>query len=506
MRKRNGEGAERPTDDVRLILCAQAARAFAYGFAALLLGTTLERLGLTGFQAGAVLAAVSAGSILSSVAVARAGDRVGRRRMYLFLCLLMGASGVIFAYAGNWWMFTIAALTGTLSTEVIASGPFASLDHAMLAGEPDRARRLRVFGRYDAVAAAAGSLGALAVGAPDLLRRTWPLVPPDQRFFLVLVAAAGAGALVAAKLSPEVELGGLSPAASAEQPKLPRGLSSSRRIVAALASLFALDSFAGGFVLQAFLAYWFASHFGASPSELGLMFFAVGVAQTGSVLLAARLGSRFGLLPTMVVSHLPSNVLLAAVPLAPNLLGAAGLLVARSALSQMDVPTRQAYLMTMVHPAERTAAVGYTNAARYATRPAGPLLAGAGVAVLPGLPFFVAGGLKTLYDLLLWTFFHDVPPAEGRGQPPEAKGTGPGAGGSSTPQSLASGSRCAPVAAEAGPPGQLGSPEQTDGTDTTTKVELTGRDQEKEPPDEMDHPRPTQDRPDRLSLADSALH
>ncbi len=468
MRKRDGEGAERPTDDVRLILCAQAARAFAYGFAALLLGTTLERLGLTGFQAGAVLAAVAAGSILSSVAVARAGDRVGRRRMYLFLCLLMGASGVIFAYAGNWWMFTIAALTGTLSTEVIASGPFSSLDHAMLANEPDRARRLRVFGRYDAVAAAAGSLGALAVGAPDLLRRTWPMVPPDQRFFLVLVAAAGAGAIMATRFSSEVELGQLPAEAGPGQPKLPERLSSSRRIVAALGSLFALDSFAGGFVLQAFLAYWFAAHFGASPSELGLMFFAVGVAQTVSVLIAARLGSRFGLLPTMVVSHLPSNVLLAAVPLAPNLLGAAGLLVARSALSQMDVPTRQAYLMAMVHPAERTAAVGYTNAARYATRPAGPLLAGAGVAVLPGLPFFVAGGLKTLYDLLLWTLFHKVPFAEGRALPPKLEGTGPDAGGSAMRESLADSSPCSPVAATDRPSGQAGSPEQSGGPASTT--------------------------------------
>ncbi|HUY55186.1 MAG TPA: hypothetical protein VMV23_08515 [Candidatus Nanopelagicaceae bacterium] len=470
----NGEDRTRRDHDVRRILWAQAARAFAYGFAALLLGTTLYRIGLSGFQAGAVLAAVAAGSVLSSVAVARAGDRVGRRRMYLFLCLLLGASGLIFAYAANWWIFAIAALTGTLSTEVIASGPFASLDHAMLAGEPDRARRLRVFGRYDAVAAAAGSLGALAVGAPDLLRRTWPMVPPDQRFFLVLVAAAGAGALVAARLSPGVELGGPSAADGAGQSKLPQGLSSSRRIVAGLAPLFALDSFAGGFVLQAFLAYWFAARFGASPSELGVMFFGVGVAQTGSVLIAARLGSRFGLLPTMVVSHLPSNLLLAAVPLAPTFLGAAGLLVARSTLSQMDVPTRQAYLMAMVDPAERTAAVGYTNAARYATRPAGPLLAGAGVVVLPGLPFFVAGGLKTLYDLLLWTFFHNVPFAEGRALPPKLEGTGPEAGGSGMPESWADSSRCAPVAAEEGPSGHLGSAEQPAApASTTTEVERT---------------------------------
>lgn len=161
---------------------------------------------MSGLQAGAVLAAVAAGSVLSSVAVARAGDRVGRRRMYLILCLLLGASGVIFAYATSWWMFTAAALTGTVSTEVIASGPFASLDQARLAGEPDGARRLGVFGRYHAVAAAAGSLGALAVGGPGLLRRVWPGFPPDQCYFLVLVVAAIAGATVATRPSARVEV------------------------------------------------------------------------------------------------------------------------------------------------------------------------------------------------------------------------------------------------------------------------------------------------------------
>ncbi|MHB8313351.1 MAG: MFS transporter, partial [Candidatus Dormibacteria bacterium] len=392
---RLGDDGERRAGDVRRILWAQGVRAFAYGLAALLLGTTLYRLGLTGVQAGAVLAAVAAGSVLSSVAVARAGDRIGRRRMYLILCLLLGASGVIFAYATSWWLFTVAALTGTVSTEVIASGPFASLDQAMLAGEPDRARRLGVFGRYNAVAAAAGSLGALAVGGPGLLRRIWPGFPPNQRFFLVLVVAAVAGAIVATRLSAGVEVAAPSRSGAGGQANRPAGLRRSRRVVAGLASLFALDSFAGGFVLQAFLAYWFAVRFHSSPGQLGLLFFSVGVAQTGSVLIAARLGSRFGLLTTMVASHLPSNLLLAAVPLAPTFLGAAALLVARSTLSQMDVPTRQAYVMALVDPLERTAAVGYMNAARYATRPVGPVLAGAGAAIIPGLPFFVAGGLKT---------------------------------------------------------------------------------------------------------------
>jgi len=405
------EAAQR-AGDVRRILWAQGTRAFAYGLAALLLGTTLDRLGLSGVEAGGVLAAVVAGTALASVAVARFGDSVGRRHMYLVFSLLLGASGLIFAYAATWWLLVLAALSGTISTEVVGSGPFVSLEQAMLAAEPEGRRRLQGFGLYNAVAAGAGSLGALALGAPGLLRRFIPGLPVDQRFFLVLVVAAAAGALCASRLSPAVEAPGRGRIAPDRRSRRRGGLRGSRAVVARLASLFALDSLAGGFVVQAFLAYWFTSQFHASPGELGVLFFAVGVVQTASFLVAPRLGNRFGLLRTMVGTHLPSNLLLAAVPLASTFAGAAGLLVVRSALSQMDVPLRQAYLVALVEPSERTAAVGYTNAVRYLTRPIGPAVAGASMAVLPGLPFFVAGALKIIYDLSLWAWFRHVPLVE----------------------------------------------------------------------------------------------
>jgi predicted MFS family arabinose efflux permease len=170
-----------------------------------------------------------------------------------------------------------------------------------------------------------------------------------------------------------------------------------------------MDSFGGGFVVQAFIAFWLAERFNASVTVIGLTFFAVGVLQTASFLAAVPLAERFGLLATMVFTHLPSNVLLIAMAFAPNLAAAIGLLLARVALSQMDVPTRQAYVMALVDPAERTAAASVTNTARYLVRPVGPVLAGATQSIGLGVPFVIAGTIKGAYDLVLWRWFRTVP-------------------------------------------------------------------------------------------------
>jgi predicted MFS family arabinose efflux permease len=185
-----------------------------------------------------------------------------------------------------------------------------------------------------------------------------------------------------------------------------------------LAALFGMDSFAGGFVVQVFLVYWFHERFGASPETMGLVFFGAGLLQAVSSIVAGRLGARFGLLNTMVFTHLPSNVLLAMVPLMPTLGTAIVVLLARFSLSQMDVPARQAYVVSMVDPQERTAAAAFTNTARYVTRPLGPLGAGALIErVALGAPFVVAGGLKVVYDLLLFRAFRRVPMPEERSDP-----------------------------------------------------------------------------------------
>lgn len=383
-------------------MAAQALRAFAYGLGALLLGTTLTRRGFSSAQVGLVLAAVVAGTVGATLTVARWSDRLGRRRGYAALYVLLALAGATFALSGSLVVLAVVGLTGTLSTDIVDNGPFTSLEQAMLATDLAGRARIRGFGLYNAVAAAAGSLGALAAGGPALLRRLIPTLPVDQRFFLLFVPVALAGAAVAWTLSPSVEA-----PVEARQP-IPVGLGRSRPAVLRLSALFATDAFGGGFVVQSFIAYWFAARFHTSIGTLSVVFFAIGILQAVSFVTASWLAERWGLLSTMVFTHLPSNVLLAAIGFAPNLAVGLTLLMARSALGSMDVPTRQAYVMGLVGPEERTAAAGYTNTARYLARPLGPILAGTGQSVFVGLPFLLAGGIKATYDLVLWRWFRGV--------------------------------------------------------------------------------------------------
>jgi MFS family permease len=387
--------------DVRLLLTAQGIRAFGYGLGAVLLGASLEARGWSELQAGGLLAGVVAGTALMSLLVGTFVERVGRRRWYASLFLGLAVAGVAFAYSNSFVLLLLVALTGTLSTDVIESGPLTSIEQAMLPSGLDARATTRVFGVYNAVAALLGSAGALAASAPALLRQAWDGAPSEQRFFLVFVVAGIAGALLASRLSGSVEA-----------PRAPgRGapLRESRANVYRLGALFAVDSFAGGFVVQSFIAYWLRLKFDMSLEALGVLFFALGLVQTASFLAAPRLAEKFGLLNTMVFSHLPSNVLLLSVAFVPALPVAVALLLARQALSQMDVPTRQAYLALLVQPAERTAAAAYTNTARYATRPIAPVLAGASQQLAIGLPFMIGGSIKIVYDIVLWLWFRRIP-------------------------------------------------------------------------------------------------
>jgi predicted MFS family arabinose efflux permease len=318
----------------------------------------------------------------------------------------LGVTGVVFAASDQLWLLVLVALGGALSTEVVESGPFTSLEQAMLASDESGRSRLRGFGTYNAVATAAGSLGALAAGGLGPLRDVWAGAPTDQRAFLLFVPAALAGAALAAGLSGAVEAS--RPERDPPGAPAPAAAGSSRPLVRRLAALFATDSFGGGFVVQSFIAYWLTVRFGASVGLLGVVFFAVGVLQTASMLVAPRLAERFGLLPTMVFTHLPSNAVLAAMAFAPNLGSAVALLLLRVTLSQMDVPTRQAYVMALVEPSERTAAAVWTNTVRAVVRPAGPALAGASQTIALGAPFLIAGVVKGTYDLVLWRWFRRV--------------------------------------------------------------------------------------------------
>lgn len=338
-----------------------------------------------------MLASLLAGSAFVSVLLARYGDRVGRRRCYRLLLIAMAIAGAVFALTDWPPALIIAGLTGTVSTDVVESGPFTSLEQAMLPHAAGDHNPTRLFGTYNTVATLAGSLGALLA-----------LAGTSPRWLLAYPAAACLALLATARLSPSVERGH-----ELEEEPLPP-LHRSRGIVLRLSALFALDSFGGGFVPQTFIAYLFTRKYGASPHTLAIVFFAIGILQALSFQTAVRIAGRFGLLRTMVFSHLPSNLLLIAVAFAPNLASAVTLLLARFALSQMDVPTRQAYVVAIVEPSERTAAAAYTNTARYLTRPIAPLLAGVALRAGLGAPFLIAGALKSVYDTGLYALFRNI--------------------------------------------------------------------------------------------------
>jgi MFS family permease len=353
-----------------------------------LIGVTLAGRHLSGGQVGLVFFGLLAGSALALIVLARFGDRIGRRRAYAALLVIMAAAGTVFATLTWLPALALAGLTGTVSTDVVESGPFTSLEQAMLPGVAGTKGPARLFATYNTVATLAGSLGALAAGGLALLHR-------ESSYWLLAYPLASALALPAAlRLSPAVE--------PEERDATRASLDRSKQDVRRLSALFALDSFGGGFVPQTFVAYLLARRFGASTETISLLFVAIGGLQAISFQLAGRIAARIGLVRTMVFTHLPSNVLLVAVGFAPNLWSAIALLLGRHLLSQMDVPARQALVVTIVVPEERTAAAAYTNTARYITRPVAPLVAGAFLRAGLGIPFVLSGVLKSVYDL---TFF-----------------------------------------------------------------------------------------------------
>jgi predicted MFS family arabinose efflux permease len=402
--------------DLRIILAIQSLRAFGYGFASVVLGAALADGGLSDGQVGLVFAAILAGNALVSIAIGLAGDRIGRRRAYALLLFVMSAAGVAYAFSDSVLVLVLVALTGTLSTDANESGPLTSLEQAMMGGAAPEVRA-RVFGRYNAIAYLAGAVGALAGGGPALIRQRIPNLPTDQRWLLVLTVAGVLCVALTRRLSTAIDR-------RAGRRTAP--LHRSRTEVSRLAVLFGLDAFAGGFVVSTFLVFWFGRRFGASAELMGLVLFCSGLLQALSSIASGWLATRIGLLPTMVFTHLPSNVLLILIPVMPTLGSAIAMLLLRSTLSQMDVPARQAYVTALVDPEERTAAAAFTNTARYVARPFGA--GGAGLlmqSVAVGAPFVVAGVLKSLYDVLVFARFRRVVlPAEHRGDRTETEGMG----------------------------------------------------------------------------------
>ncbi len=397
--------------DGRRVLAARAARNFAYGFLSVLLGIYLEALGYTAAHVGGVLMATLAGSAILSLLFAAVADRWGRRRMLAWSAVLMAITGITYALGAPYPVLLAAALSGTLGATSGEIGPFLSLEQAILPQTCPDLKRTQLFSLYNLQGAVAGSLGALCAGLPALLERGLGMggAAALRLMFVLYAALALATLALFLGLSPRVEV-------AREGSAPPRtSLQRSRGIVLGLSGLFGLDALAGGFVVQSLIAFWFHRRWGAGPDVLGPVFMAAGLLQAVSFLVAARVAGRIGLLNTMVFTHLPSSVLLMLIPAMPSLKLAILCLLARQSLSQMDVPTRQSYLMAVVDPQERTAASSLTNVARNVAQALTPGLAGYAMDALSlGLPFVFGGGLKIAYDLLLLAAFRAVKPPEER--------------------------------------------------------------------------------------------
>jgi len=389
---------------------------FAYGLVSVVLVLHLAAAGLDETRVGLLLTLTLLGDAAVSLAVTTRADRAGRRRMLLLGAALMVAAGATFAATTSFALLAAAATVGVLSPSGNEVGPFLPIEQAALVQEIPPDRRTAVFAWYQLTGALATAAGALAGGAlTEALERAGAARLDATRTVFAVYAAAGLGlAAVSARLSPAVE----APPAAARTSPAVLGLHRSRRVVLRLSALFSLDAFAGGLVVQSFVAWWFHERFGAGPGLLGAIFFGANVLGGVSALSAAAIARRFGLVNTMVFTHLPSNVLLALVPLMPTLPLAIAVLLLRFSISQMDVPTRQSYTMAVVAPDERSAAAGVTGIARtlgaaLAPVAAGPLYASA---ALSAVPFLASGALKVVYDLALWRGFRSLrPPEERRG-------------------------------------------------------------------------------------------
>jgi MFS family permease len=405
------------TRDGWLLFLTRFVRLFAYGSLSVVLVFYLIGLGLSESQTGLLLTLTLAGDTFVSLYLTTRADRIGRRRILIVGALLMAAAGLAFAFTHNFLLLIFAGTIGVISPSGNEVGPFLSIEQAALSHVVPGRIRTEVFAWYTLAGSLATASGALCGGTlTHALQKTAVRPVVSYRVVVILYAALGIFlAFLFTRLSSAAEVN--SPGEDSASPRTLKsilGISRSRHVVAKLASLFALDSFAGGFVVQSFAAYWFYLRFGVDPGTLGVIFFWANIFAGISALLASRLASRFGLINTMVVTHLPSNILLILVPLMPNLSLAVLVLLVRFSISQMDVPTRQSYTMAVVSAEERSAAAGITGVARTTGAAISPLFVGLMFArpSLINVPFFIAGTLKIVYDLLLYREFVGLRPPE----------------------------------------------------------------------------------------------
>ena len=372
------------------VFAAKSVRTFCYGFLGILLPLYLADLGLDARGVGMAVTCTLVGSAALTWAVRRPAERLGGRAALMGLAALSGLAAALLLTTSHPWLVVLAAMLGNVAVGTGETGPFLSVEQVVIARAATGTGRTTLLSVYNLLGYAAAALGAAIVG----------LAAPHWLFTMFLAAAL-------------VQIGAyvLLPSAPAGKRAAAAGPGPSTGLIRKLAALFSLDSFAGGFVLQSLIAYYLHERFGLGLEQLGQVFLVAQLLTAASLLLAARAARRFGLLNTMVVSHLVSNVILIAIAFAPTAAAAVGLLLARQLLSQMDVPTRQAYVMAVVEDREREAAATTTTLWRTVTQAMSPAVTGWVMAsVALGAPFVLGGVLKMIYDVLLYATFKDVEP------------------------------------------------------------------------------------------------
>ena len=400
-----------PRRDVPLLFSTRIIRLFAYGFLSVILAFYLVEVGLDERGIGLLFTFTLAGDAGISLWLTTSADRLGRRRMLLLGALLMVLAGAVFLLTRNPLLLTAAAIIGVISPSGNEIGPFLSIEQAALTQLVPDQRRTQVFAWYNLAGSFATATGALVGGwlAKILQSYGWSALASYRVILAGYALAGGLLMLFFLILTPAIET---APDRNLVHRTL--GLHRSRGVVARLSALFAMDAFAGGLLIQSLMAYWFHLRFGVDEGVLGSIFFSANILAGISALLAARIAAKFGLINTMVYTHIPSSIFLMLVPLMPSLPLAIAVLLARFSISQMDVPTRQSYTMAVVAPDERSAASGVTTIARSVGAALSPSLSGLLLSIpgLLSLPFFLCGGLKITYDLILYRNFKALKPPE----------------------------------------------------------------------------------------------
>jgi MFS family permease len=392
------------TKDGKVVLVEKAVRTVPYGFLGVLFSVYLSQLGLDAFLIGVVLALTVASSAIYTLVASVFADRLGRRRTLIFFALTDSLAGLLLFTSDSLWAPVAAGIIGNMTVGAGEVGPFLTLEQAILPGASNSERRTLGFSVYNIVGYVSSSVGALLVGLPQYIG---PGIEGFRPLFLAYLVSGLTGAFLYSRLSKSVEK---VETASSNISVLSE---TSKPIVRRISALFALDSFGGGFIGISILSYYFYEKFSLQLGSLGLLFAGAQIITAISFLVAERISREIGLIKTMVYTHIPSNLLLAIIPFVSSASIAVGLLLSRQSLSQMDVPTRQSYLMSVVPEADRTPAAGFTNVSRSISQTFSPSIAGYAIATFwLGSPFVIAGGLKIAYDLSLYKIFHRVKPSE----------------------------------------------------------------------------------------------